>query len=319
MGIRANALKDCPSCGARILEAVFQCPQCRSGLDRCPGCSTWRAAGSPCPVCERGTAVRAGRRSDGAPDPPKIHVEAEALSLLPLLLLRLLFVVGCGIALVGAVAVSDLGPPTRFLRQHGIRPRAGAPELWGAAAVSLVMVGVAGAFIRRFRIRHTAMFGEYVTLKWGVGELLLNLLLTAFFLPLTAGVAGPWLYVRYRQSFYRTCRIPARGGKHFGFQGTGRGVLGRFCLTLLLLPLGIATGGFLLGLISWMWVKWEQSNIFVPDRKGEYRAVEFYGSVWGYLGRWMAGWLLTLLTLGIYRPWAKVSEWRWIAAHSLVA
>jgi hypothetical protein len=318
MGVQANALKDCPSCGARILEAAVQCPQCKSGLGRCENCSTWIVAGSDCPACEKGSSARAGKPGDGAPDPPKIYFEAQGISLLPLLLLRLLFAAACGVALVGAIAVTDLGSVTRFLRQHGIRPRAGGPALWGSAALLLVLVGAVGSFIRRFRMRHTAMFGEYVTIRWGIGELLLNVVITVFLFPLTAGLAWPWLYVRYRQSFYRTCRMPARGGKHFGFQGTGAGVLGRFFLALLLLPLGLATGGFLLGLISWMWVKWEQSNLFVPDRRGEYRAVEFYGSVWGYLGRWMVGWLLTLLTAGIYRPWAKVSEWRWITAHTTV-
>jgi len=319
MGVRGIALKDCPSCGARIAEAAAQCPQCRSGLARCPECRTWFVAGSECPACRKSTAVRTRKPGDGTPNPPKIHVEAEALPLLPLLLLRLVFLGAGAVVLVVAVSVVDLGPATRFIREHGIRPKVGGPALLGPAALFLAMVGVAGSAIRRFRLRHTAMFGEYVTLQWGVGELVLNLLLTAFLFPLTLGLAWPWLYARYRQSFYRNCRIPARGGRHFGFTGTGGGVLGRSCLSLLLLPLGIASGGFLLGLISWIWVKWEQSNLVVPDRKGDYRSAEFYGSVWVYLGRWMAGWLLTLLTAGIYRPWAKVSEWRWIAAHTLVS
>jgi len=318
MGIRKNALKGCPACGTRIIEAAVQCPQCRSRLDHCHECNAWIATGGECPACEKSSTVRAGSSGQGAPEPPVIHFEADGFSLLPLLLMRLVFATACGVALVGAISVSDLGSLTRFIRQHGIRPRAGGPALWGSAAALLVLTGVVGSFIRRFRMRHTAMFGEYVTTRWGIGELLLNALITAFIFPLTAGLAWPWLYVRYRQSFYRTCRMPGRGGKHFGFQGTGEGVLGRFCLALLLLPLGIATGGFLLGLISWMWVKWEQSNLFVPDRKGEYRSVEFYGGAWGYMGQWMVGWLLTLLTAGIYRPWAKVSEWRWIVAHTLV-
>jgi hypothetical protein len=319
MGIREIALKDCPSCGASIIESAVQCPQCRSGLGHCGECNAWIVAGSECPACEKSATVRAGRAGDNAPNPPKIHFEAEGFSLLPLLLVRLVIVAACGVTLVGAIAVSELGPITRFLRQHGIRPRVGGPELWGMTALFLGLVGVAGSFIRRFRLRHTVMFGEYVTIKWGIGELLLNLLITAFLFPLTLGLAWPWLHVRYRQSFYRNCRMPARGGKHFGFQGTGRGVLGRFLMALLLLPLGIASAGFLLGLVTWMWVKWEQSNLLVPDRRGEYRSVEFYGSVWGYLGRWMVGWFLTLLTAGIYRPWARVAEWRWIAAHTMVS
>jgi uncharacterized membrane protein YjgN (DUF898 family) len=63
-------------------------------------------------------------------------------------------------------------------------------------------------------------------------------------------------------------------------------------------------------------VKWEQSGLMMPDRTGRYSPVDFYGSFWGYLFRWMWGWLLSLLTLGLYRPWAKAAEWRWIAAHT---
>jgi hypothetical protein len=319
MGFLPQASKDCPSCGAQVLWKDLQCPLCKSGLGRCAGCNAWIVSGTECRACGKGTAIRARKTAGAAQEPPKIRFDAEGFPLLPLLLLRLLLAAACCSAIVGAIAVSDLGPVTRFIRQQGIRPRFGGPGLWGAAAAFLVMVGVVGSFIRRFRMSHTAMFGEYVKVKWGIGGLLLNLLLTVFLFPLTAGLALPWLYLRYRQSFYWNCTIPARGGRHFGFQGTGQGVLGRFCLSLLLLPLGIATGGFLLGLISWIWVKWEQSNVFVPDRRGQYCSVEFYGSLWGYLGRWMLGWLLTLLTAGIYRPWAKVSEWRWIADHTQVA
>ena len=126
----------------------------------------------------------------------------------------------------------------------------------------------------------------------------------------------PWLHVRFRQSFYRACVVPIGGGLHLGFQGRGEEVLARFALSLLLLPLGIASGGLLLGLVTWPWVKWEQSNIVVPDRNGKYRTVDFFGSFWSYQARWIGGWLLTLLTAGLYRPWAKVSEWKWIAAHT---
>jgi uncharacterized membrane protein YjgN (DUF898 family) len=129
-------------------------------------------------------------------------------------------------------------------------------------------------------------------------------------------VGWPWFHARFRQSFYRNCLIPGRGGKHIGFVGTGGEVLARLALSLLLLPLGLASGGLLFGLISWIWVKWEQSALMMPDRTGRYSQVEFYGSFWGYLFRWMWGWLLSLLTLGLYRPWAKAAEWRWIAAHT---
>jgi uncharacterized membrane protein YjgN (DUF898 family) len=163
------------------------------------------------------------------------------------------------------------------------------------------------------------MFGEPVKVGLGLGPLLLNLGVALFLGPLTLGVALPWLLVRFRQSFYRACVVPGRGGRPLGFQGRGEEALARFALSLLLLPLGLASGGLLLGLVTWPWVKWEQSNLLVPDRNGHPRNVDFFGSFWGYQVRWMGNWLLTLLTGGLYRPWAKVREWKWIAAHTQVS
>jgi len=263
-------------------------------------------------------AAEAGGAVEPAKEPPKILFEAEPFPLLPLLLLRLLLFAACCGAILQAVAASSFGPATRFVVQHGVRARFGWAALWGAVAVFLLLIGVTGHFIRRFRLKHTAMYGAFVEVKWGIGALLINLLLSAVILPLTAGLGLPWIYARYRQSFYHTCTMPGRGGKAFTFEGTGQGVLGRCGLSLLLLPLAIASGGFLLGLITWIWVKWEQSNLSLPDRRGQYRPVEFFGSFWGYLGRWMLGWFLTLITAGIYRPWAKVAEWRWIAKYTQV-
>ena len=97
------------------------------------------------------------------------------------------------------------------------------------------------------------------------------------------------------------------------FRGAGEEVLGRFCLSVLLLPLGIATGGLLLGVLSWMWIKWEQSNVLVPDRNGQMRRLRLNATFGAYYGRWALGWLLSVATAGLYRPWAKIAEWRWVA------
>lgn len=318
MGSPASALKDCPSCRGRIDETAAKCPLCRSVLDLCPKCEQWILAGRRCPTCKPPSSAGTVSPAE-SPDVPKILLQADPLPLLPFLAIRLFFVLAF-LAVVGiAIAASELGPATRFVRTYIPKPRLPWPVHCGAAAACLVLVGFMGSIIRRFRMRHTALYGDFLDVRVGVGSFLINLLTTLFFAPLTAGIALPWLYARYRQSFYHNCRIPARGGKPLDFQGRGEGVLGRFALSLLLLPLGLASGGLLFGLIAWIWVKWEQSNICIPDRTGQYRPAEFFGSFWGYLGRWMGWWLLTLLTLGICRPWVKVAEWKWITAHTHVA
>jgi uncharacterized membrane protein YjgN (DUF898 family) len=68
-----------------------------------------------------------------------------------------------------------------------------------------------------------------------------------------------------------------------------------------------------------MWVKWDQSNLLVPDKHGQNRSPKFAGTFGAYYGRWLLGWVLTIVTAGIYRGWAKVSEWRWMASQTVVA
>ena len=317
-------LRKCPSCESRIEENAVLCPLCGATSGRCAECGGWMEAGAACKKCGKATAIRTrppagAAAAEAAPEPARMTVEADPLSLLPLLLMRTLLSAACLGAVVLAIAASPFGRVTQFVREHGVGPRTGMGVLWGAAAGFLLLILVVGSLLRRLRLRRTAMFGAPVKVQLGVGPLLLNLLVSLFVGPLTFGVALPWLHARFRQSFYRACALPGRGGRALGFQGRGEQVLGRFGLSLLLLPLGLASGGLLLGLVSWLWVKWEQSNLVVPDRAGNYRTVDFFGSFWAYQGRWIWGWLLSLLTLGVYRPWAKVSEWKWIAAHTQIA
>ena len=176
--------------------------------------------------------------------------------------------------------------------------------------------GQSGTLIRRFRMSHTSIQGHPVEVTLSPGLVILDLVITVLVMGLTAGLGLPWIYARYRRSFYRSCRMAARGGINLGFQSSDEEVLGRFVLTLLLVPGTLATGGLLFGVISWMWLKWDHANMLVPDKHGTLRPVVFHGTLGGYLGRWMLGWLLTLATGGIYRPWAKIAEWRWAAQQT---
>jgi len=96
-------------------------------------------------------------------------------------------------------------------------------------------------------------------------------------------------------------------------------VLGRFFLTLLLIPFAVASGGLMLGVISWMWMKWEHERIRVPDKNGQMRGLRLNTEFTPYFGRWLLGWLVSVATAGVYRPWAKVAEWRWIADNTEIS
>jgi hypothetical protein len=323
MGTETGDLKDCPSCGSSIAESAVKCSICKSGLGHCVGCNAWIVIGTECFDCGKSTAVRARKAAAAAPaeqELPKYHFEGSPFGLLPLLALRFLLFSAFAVAALHAISVSPFGKLTSIVIEKGVRPpNLGWPVLWGVSGGLLLAVGFAGTFVRRYRMNHTMLYGKAVEVSAGIGSLVLNLFITAIILVLTAGLGLPWLYARYRRSFYRSCRISGRDAARLDFRGSGEEVLGRFCLALLLLPFAIATGGLLLGVISWMWLKWEQSNVIVPDRNGQMRPLRFSGSFGAYYGRWALGWLITLVTAGIYRPWARISEWRWVAEHSDVA
>ncbi len=318
MGTEAQTLKDCPSCGSRIAEAAVKCSFCKSGLGHCEGCNAWIVVGTECLDCGKSTAVRARQAVAAVKEPPRIGFEAPAAALIPVLLIRLVLAAACLGAVAMGVAAAPLGRASQFVREHGFDPKAGWPTFAAVAGGLLILVGFCGLFVRRFRMSHTILYGKPVEVTTTLGSILLNLFITAIVLAATAGLGLPWLYARYRRSFYRGCSLPGRGNRPLGFDGTGDEVLGRFFLALLLLPLGIATGGLLFGLISWIWVKWETSNVILPDRNGQYRHAQFNGSFAGYQVRWMGGWLVSLATAGLFRPWVKCAEWRWIAANTEV-
>jgi LPXTG-motif cell wall-anchored protein len=321
------ALKDCPSCGTRIPEPAARCSGCGSQLGRCTGCKAWLVVGLQCWDCGGSTQIRV--RKAGTPaaaaapaEAPaaSVHFDGSPLPLMPLLALRFALFAGFLGALLLALAATPLGPVNRFLEEHLTLPKTGATrvQLYGAAGALLVASGFAGSFVRRYRLSRTLLFGKPLASQLTPGAIALDLLITVLVLGLTAGLGLPWIVARYRRTLYRSFRITARGTAVLDFQGTGDEVIGRFFLTLLLLPLAVATGGLLLGVISWMWLRWDHGNMLIPDRHGQKRSPHFTGTFGAYYGRWVLGWLLTLISAGLYRPWAKVSEWRWVSERTEV-
>ena len=320
------ALKDCPSCGIRIPEPATRCSSCSSELGHCVGCNAWLVAGTECWDCGKSTAVRvkaaaapAGAR--GTSRTESVRFDGSPVALTPLLALRFVLFAGFVGALVAALAATPLGPVSRWIGQHLDLPSIPAtmPQLWIAAAALLAASGVAGGLLRRYRLSHTELLGKPLQSQGVPGRILVDGLITVLVLGLTAGLGLPWIVARYRRSLYRSYRITARGQATLDFQGTGEDVIGRFFLTLLLLPLAVASAGFLFGVISWIWLKWDHTNMLVPDKVGQNRAPKFTGTFGAYYGRWVVGWFLTLLSVGIYRGWAKCAEWRWVASCTKVA
>jgi len=309
-------MKECPSCGSQIAGEAARCEFCKSSLGQCQGCHRWIVEGTRCFDCGKTTRVRVKTATKAATAAPAAYTfEGNALGILAPLAARFFLTAGGLAATALTLAAAGVGPVRSFAEAYVTLPRVEWPYLAAASAVLFLLAGVADGLLRRARAKGTAVGGHRLEIESGVGSWIATGIIAILVLPLTAGLGLPWIYSRTVRAFYRRC---LRSKKNFDFRGTGEEVLGRFLLTVLLLPLAVATGGFLFALISWTWLKWEQSNLIVPDRNGQMQRARFVGTFGGYFGRFALGWALTLLTGGLYRPWAKASEWRWAASQTHV-
>ncbi len=313
--MESGKVKDCPSCGSQIPEEALKCGLCKSPLGRCAGCKQWIVEGTQCLDCGKTTVrVKAVAKKPAAKEEAAgCEFRGTGPGILAPLAARFLLAAAGVFAGVSAVAAAGAAPVARFLSERGLEVRMGWPALAGAAAVLLLGAAVAGGFLRGYRLSRTLISGKPVEIEPGVGSWIATGVIALFVLPLTAGLGLPWIYARAVRSFYRRC-LWSR--KNMEFTGSGDEVLGRFLLTLLLFPLGVATGGLLFGIVSWMWFRWEHGNLHVPDPNGIAHRARFRGTFGAYYARWAAGWLVTLATAGVGRAWVKAAEWRWIARET---
>jgi hypothetical protein len=312
----SGEVKECPSCGSQIAVEATRCEYCKSSLGHCLGCQAWIVEGTQCLDCGKSTAVRVKTARKPEPKVEGYAWKGSGAGLLLPWLLRTAVSLALLPALIAAMAGSGLGWLQRFVAEQVTLPKWGVATFWGIFGGLLVAHAILGRIVRLCRTRHTIVLGkplEYSPSKiaW-VGNLLVAILVIS----LTGGLGLPWIYARNVRSFYRSCRLQARGGARLEFFGTGEAVLGRFFLTLLLAPLALATLGLAGLVISWMWLSWEQSNLSMPDRNGVLQRVRFRGTFGAFFVRAVGGWLLTLLSLGLYGGWAKKADWEWMAAQT---
>lgn len=311
----------CPSCGTGLTPTAIQCGYCKSNLGRCPQCRMLLVAGTDCIECDKPavplapkTRAAAARQED---DGTEFAVRGAPFALYPLLLFRLGLSAAFLALLVLAAAATGLGAAGDAAKQVGLDPAA-APlwAWWAGVGVTLVLLGLANNLVRGFRLRRTYLHGQALEYRGGVGGTVGQAFANLLIVVLTAGLGLPWIYARSRRVFYRRWVAPSRGRRPLGFDGGGEEVIGRAFLTLLCVPAAIGTAGLAYPVIAWLWLKWDRSNLVVPDRFGGDRRLRFYGTFGGFYVRCLVGWILTLVTLGLYRPLALMTEWKWAAAQT---
>lgn len=313
--------KECPSCGSRIAESAVRCDFCKSSIGRCTGCGVWIVEGTQCFDCGKSTARRVKKEvvREEEEEAAPVAFQGSGAGLFVPLMIRQVLVLAWLATVVLATAASGVAPLEKFLADHGVRIPATWPVLWGASGGLLLAVMTASRFVRRYRATHTHYFGQPLDFHTSIPAIVGNTILAGIVLAMTAGLGVPWLYARQIRSFHRSCKLTSRGGRALEWNGTGEAVLGRFFLMLLLLPLAVATAGFGGIAISWMWLSWEQRHLQVSDRNGILHKVRFTGTFGSYFARAALGWLVTLITLGLYWPWAKCADWAWVASKTEAA
>ena len=175
----------------------------------------------------------------------------------------------------------------------------------------LVLWGKVKGWMLRYRISNTFLFGEPLEHRSSCNPLPSWIAFLA--LVFTLGLAAPWIFAWQKRGYYGACQ-----SKHgpLVFNGSGLGIAWYGLLSFLSLPFVILTLGLAWIPIRFMWVRWEQSNLRVPDEKGELRPTRFTGTLLGYVRGAFVRWVLTIVTLGLHRPWGMVATWRWTAEHT---
>jgi hypothetical protein len=236
-----------------------------------------------------------------------------------LFFLRMLHLV-CSLAMLVCAAATLLillGRPPDLRLPDPVEPALDlSPFVPGAAAVVLLFVtGALGRAVKLYRIRHTVVYGRRLDYREGCASFF-HALANSFLVIVTFGLGGPWVRARsirhkWHCSFYRD-----DPSQHLDHDGPVGACYLHTLLWLVALPLIPATLGLLAFPLAHLGVKWEQGHILVPAPDGTRRRARYTGTAGGYMGTCLPGALLTVLTLGLYWPWATFARWRWIAAHT---
>ncbi len=313
MGDAAGAVIDCPSCGSQMAAGTPTCPLCKCDVMQCPGCRAWLVAGTQCIDCGKVTKTR---RKTAAPPREAVTYgfAGSGARAAPPFYLRLVFL-WCGLYAAGLAGAGWGFAPLRTALEGLPGSGTAWPAAAGAAGALLVLAAAMQLWMARVRLGGTLIDEKPLEGQAGAMGWVGNAVMAVLTLALTAGLGLPWVYGRFLRAVHRRRVVTARQRFTLDFSGTGDEVLWRFLVTLLLAPLVLATGGLLGGAVSWLWLSWEHRNLVVPDRNGTGRRPKFSAGFGGFFARSFVGALLTLATAGIYGPWAKAAQWRWLASQ----
>ena len=142
------------------------------------------------------------------------------------------------------------------------------------------------------------------------GQLLKELIVSCFLLVITFGFYGPWYVCRFQRWWTSKTKLILSSGKkvEFDFSGTGGNFLVKYLIgyLLTLVTFGLYAPFFLVSLIQFFV---ENTSGRTHDRKTV--SLRFNGTGGQLFVNMLVGYVLTIITLGIYFPWFYCSLINW--------
>lgn len=225
--------------------------------------------------------------------------------------LTLPFGLGAGVALEVRAFLTPLGlsGPWALVEQAiGLLPLASS----GLVAVALWIVWTwVRAWLDRYRVEHTQLDEQPLQASAGCSPL--PLVFAFLLLVGSLGLAAPWVMTWRKRRQVAGWKTPHGA---LAFQGSALGIASYGALSLLSVPFVVVTLGLAWIPMRFLWLRWEQSNLAVPTADGRLQPVVFEATLLGYVRRTTWRWACTIVTLGLYQPWAWIDAWSWTWSHT---
>jgi uncharacterized membrane protein YjgN (DUF898 family) len=176
--------------------------------------------------------------------------------------------------------------------------------LLAAGFAVLLSVAIIGA--RRYRMSRTSWRGIRFSFR-GSWRQYLPILLSRVLVPLTLGLAYPFVYIRETRFTITGTRF---GNTPFAFDGSGRDLFGPWLKALVLTPLTLG--------LYWFWFAAERHR-YVWGHTW-FGGARFMSTVdgRGLLGLWLGNLLLLIITLGVAWPYVTIRRLEFLTGHLVV-
>jgi uncharacterized membrane protein YjgN (DUF898 family) len=147
------------------------------------------------------------------------------------------------------------------------------------------------------------------------GELFVTGLVGMLLTTLTAGIYAPWFMCKLGKFAADNVQAVAPDGTRYrvSFDGTGGSLFVTYLVGFLLtyITLGIYAPWFLCKMFKWVF-----SNTRLLENEQPVGSFDFEGTGGEFFVTYLVGFLLTMITLGIYAPWFQVKLTKFVAENT---